>query len=282
MTREERKEYNYWLNRRTIDDKVEKQCSQCKEWLEETIENFYLRNKSKPELGFAPECKICAGKRARKWSVNHNDKCRESSRKNRKTLKRKKNERERHQRRLARGYFEDYQENNPNKFKIYTENHRIHDITRSEEEALLKVFDYSCAYCGMTLQEHKKKFKQKLHNDHVDHNGHNDLRNDVPACKQCNSYKWQHDMEEWFREQEFFSEDRYNKIIWWTTEGYKQYIEDKPPYIIRREKNEYNNKFHWNLWSVDEKRNMINIISTKNKKKDLDKNIEEYLLHIGK
>jgi len=68
---------------------------------------------------------------------------------------------------------------------------------------------------------------------------------------------------------EIFSQERLDKIIWWTTEGYKEYIENKTPYRIVRKKNEDNNKFHWELWTVDEMRNMIKCIHRGVKKKDV-------------
>jgi hypothetical protein len=73
-------------------------------------------------------------------------------------------------------------------------------------------------------------------------------------------------------------EELYNEVIKrmpkMTSEGYKQYIEDKPPYRIIKEKNENNNKFHWNLWTVDNMRNLIEIVAIKDKKKDLDEDIK--------
>ncbi len=174
------------------------------------------------------------------------------------------------------GYTAEYQKSDTYKSKHYSDNHRVHDITKSEERALLEIFNFSCAYCGMTLTEHRRKFNQKLHDDHVDYNGYNDIRNDVPACKNCNCSKWKHPMKEWYESQEFYSIDKYNKIIWWVTEGYKGYIESKPPYRIIRKQNEGLNTYHFQLYTVDEKRNFIECIATGNKKKDLNKDIKAH------
>jgi DNA-directed RNA polymerase subunit RPC12/RpoP len=54
------------------------------------------------------------------------------------------------------GYQIEYRRKNKEKVRAYCKNHRDHDITKSEEESMLKVFDYSCAYCGTTLKEHKE------------------------------------------------------------------------------------------------------------------------------
>lgn len=171
-----------------------------------------------------------------------------------------------------------WRQNNPDKVKWNCEQHRIHDVSTAEEKAMLEVFNYKCAYCGMTLKEHKSKYGQKLHNEHVDDDGHNDLRNDVPACKGCNSKKsgakkLNEDMETWFKKQIFFTEERLQKILWWTTEGYKDYIEDKPPYKITRSKIEFDDNtygYQFELWTVDDKRNMIECVDVKRKKKELN------------
>jgi hypothetical protein len=167
------------------------------------------------------------------------------------------------------GRYQRWVKDNPDKMKEYGRRHRNHDITKTEYENLLKVFDSSCAYCGLTLQESYEIYGQKLHNDHVVEDGYNDLRNDVPACKVCNSLKHQNDMEEWYRKQEFFSQERLDKINWWTAEGYKDYIEEKPPYIIKRVRHDNDSKYDFNLWSVDEMRNMTDIIFTASTRKEI-------------
>ena len=88
-------------------------------------------------------------------------------------------------------------------------------------------------------------------------------------------------MEEWYRKQDYFDEERFVFIKWWIVEGYKEYIESKPPYRVIREKNIEDSKYHFNLWSVDEMRNTLEIIATKNRKKELKINIEEYLTKLS-
>jgi 5-methylcytosine-specific restriction endonuclease McrA len=102
------------------------------------------------------------------------------------------------------------------KYKLYNQNHRRHKITDEEWILCKEFFDYSCAYCGISEFEAKKIFNQKLHKDHIDHNGLNDITNCVPACKGCNSEKWEHPFDYWYNESNSkFSVDRYEKIISW-------------------------------------------------------------------
>ena len=115
-----------------------------------------------------------------------------------------------------------------------------------------------------------KLVSSDFHKEHKDDKGANDIRNCIPSCRDCNCSKWSFEFEEWYKEKDFFDEERYNKIIQWTTNDYKLYIEDRPPYRVVKKKNEDNNKFHYELWSVDELRNMIKILATGDKKKDLE------------
>ena len=42
--------------------------------------------------------------------------------------------------------------------------------------------------------------------------GAHDISNIVPACQKCNASKTDHEMEQWFRSQSFFSELRLHRI----------------------------------------------------------------------
>jgi len=108
-----------------------------------------------------------------------------------------------------------WRQTHPDRCRIYSSMHRNHAVNKEEKESMLSVFKYKCAYCGMTQEDHLIKYHEKLHNDHVDPNGKNDLSNCSKHTK---------DMETWFREQPFFTEEKLNKIKWWITEGYKKYI----------------------------------------------------------
>jgi len=280
-----RTEYNQMLwnknHRININNIIERQCSNCGEWKEENT-SFYLQNKSYPERGFNSWCKKCmSDKTGIRQKANYDTKGRPYQQAwrdkddNRETV----NERKRqwsadHQDHVTE-YELDYYKNNPDKFLIYTQNHRIHDITEGEWRKELVVFRYECAYCGISEKQSKIIYKQVLHKDHVDCDGYNDLRNAVPACLWCNSHKHDLDMWEWYNKQDFFNEDKYSFIIWWTTEGYKGYIDNKLPYRITKKQNEDKKTFHYELWTVDEKRNLLECIDIKDKKNQLDLSLIE-------
>jgi len=125
------------------------------------------------------------------------------------------------------GTFSQWQKENPEKLKQYEEKRKIkkHEINEEEWENCKRYFDYQCAYCGMSIEEHKNLYGQDFHKEHVDDDGSNKLDNCVPSCKICNSSKWKFDLEEWYNEDKiFYSENRKNKIIKWIMNDYKQYI----------------------------------------------------------
>lgn len=276
MTREERRQFNWEQKHKIIDGKIYRQCTQCNEWKVES-EEFYLRNKSMPEKGYSPECKKCSSKRSREITLKNYDRVPGYFQKFNSKPERKQYLLELTRERRKNGKYYDWLNSRPDKKKKYLENHRDHDITTKEWISNKNFFkdkngELVCAYCGMTETEHKKKYKEQLHKEHVDHEGYNDVRNCVPSCKICNSSKKAFIMEEWFREQEFFTEEKLAKIRLWCNEEYKKYIEDKPPYRIKhsrvyREDGTY--YLQAELWTVDEKRNTIECIFTAKTKKEI-------------
>ncbi|MDD4779084.1 MAG: hypothetical protein PHT02_00575 [Tissierellia bacterium] len=80
-------------------------------------------------------------------------------------------------------------------------------------------------------------------------------------------------METWYRQQEFFSEDKLQKLLLWLTEEYKKYIEDKPPYKVKRRRiNNEDGTYYLihELWTVDEKRNLKECIIVGDSKKKVE------------
>jgi hypothetical protein len=86
----------------------------------------------------------------------------------------------------------------------------IVDFTSNQWRECNKYFEKSCAYCSET--------RKVLHMDHVIpviNGGDHTRRNIVLACKSCNCSKQDKVMEEWYRQQIFFSEERLQKIYDW-------------------------------------------------------------------
>lgn len=261
-------------------------------WIQSTTEYFYHNDKNLTDYLY-PYCKKCGIEEAKKWGKDHRERKLELATIVRTTTpsgiayreKRRKIDR-------ATGYYGEYAKRPDVKARKYSSRHRNHDITETEWVNCKDYFkdedgEWSCAYCGKKIQDHWITYNGKLmigdfHKDHKDDNGANDIRNCIPGCKDCNCSKWEFDFEEWYRKQNSFTEVRYNKIIRWCTEDYKLYIEDKPPYRIIKKKNKDNNKFHHELWTVDEYRNMVKCIDIAIKKRDLNINLTYDLDITGK
>jgi 5-methylcytosine-specific restriction endonuclease McrA len=68
-------------------------------------------------------------------------------------------------------------------------------------------FDNSCAYCGSTAQLIVEHFIPRSKG------GPHALGNILPACQPCNVSKRDHDPEQWYREQPFYINARWRKIL---------------------------------------------------------------------
>ena len=296
MTRDEYNKQRYNKSHRINDNgKEEKYCNNCKKWKIMNLDNFYVWNQNKSD-GFHPQCKECCKKSAKINKSNNKERYSEYDRqyRGRDNNKEIMNERSRQwmvdNREYAKNYIKLWQQSEGGKQYFNTYWHEKgkqhqHDISEKEWESCKKYFNYKCAYCGMPLELHKEIVGQDLHREHKDHNGSNGLSNCVPSCRLCNSTKHDKLFDDWYNKSNTnYTKSKYNKIIRWTTEGYKDYVEEKPPYRIVKKRNKNDNKFHWQLWLVDEKRNMTKCIEVKVKKKEIIKDIEggildEILIH---
>ena len=257
-------------------------CTKCGE--DKEYKDFYFKEYINKDgiksYGFNPTCIECDKEDSKNRILNNRESHLKALKKNNARPETRLIKRENTRKRREAGYFYNFFEKYPEKLKEYYNNHRQHDISTKEWNNELKVFDYKCVYCDISETDAKKKYGERLHKDHVIYDGYNDIRNSAPACKDCNSKKWQTEFEKWFREQEFFSEDKLELIKWWTSEGYKLYIEDKPPYRITKSrvyKEDSSYTYQFELWSVDEKRNFLECIAIGNKKKEMDKKLKELM-----
>lgn len=83
-------------------------------------------------------------------------------------------------------------------------------LTKKDWEDSKSFFNSSCAYCGKKIL--------RFHQEHVipvSKGGGYVRQNIIPACKECNLSKHTNNMEKWYKEQTFFSEERLLKIYKW-------------------------------------------------------------------
>lgn len=223
---------DYKETHKIIDYLEYKLCSDCSEWHPMTEEYFY-KNKSSSD-GFNPYCK----KKTVERTLNNRNKNREENlakmreygREYMKRPERKENRREVMRKLVAEGKQKEWQRENKDKVKGYNKKHNNHTISKEEWLSCKEYFNNECAYCGLTFGEHKEKFNQDLHKEHVIHDGLNDLSNCIPSCKSCNSSKSDQTIHQWYRVDnglcDSYSEVRLKKINKWLIDDYKLYIKE--------------------------------------------------------
>jgi HNH endonuclease len=216
-----------------------KKCNDCNEQYPTTTEYFY-KNKSSRD-GLNPYCKECTKKRSRKWAVSNQEQFKETraewyqDNKDRLLEKQKLlDEKNKEQKEI---YYRSYQKSahGKDKFKQYGINRKSknHNISIDEWSSCKEYFNNECAYCGLNIENHKKRYAGVLkqidfNREHVDDEGANDLSNCVPSCHSCNSKKRTQDFDHWYNDDnQNYTKERYGKIVKWLENDYKLYIETK-------------------------------------------------------
>ena len=114
-------------------------------------------------------------------------------------------------------YKAEYAKNNPD---IIFNNHQKRrqckefgpGISKEEWLDMMQFFNWKCAYSGEPLTKDNRSI------DHVvplKKHGWNGITNCVPCTRNVNSCKHTSDMIEWYKNQDYYSEDRLNKIYEW-------------------------------------------------------------------
>ena len=86
---------------------------------------------------------------------------------------------------------------------------------------MMQFFDFKCAYSGILVNTKK--------NRSIDHivplvkGGEHEVWNCVPMDRSLNSSKQDKDLEEWYPQQDFYNEDRLNKINEWREYAYNKW-----------------------------------------------------------
>lgn len=225
---------------KTVEGVEYKLCKgNCGEWYPMNEDYFYKAKANKTD-GYYTYCKKCATKKALNNRNKNRDenlaKMRVYGREYMRRPDRKIKQRENSKNMRKKGVYKSWVNKNKDKIKQYRINksmHHSHSITKEEWNKCKEYFNNECAYCGLPIVEHYITYKgqRKLsdfHKEHVYHDGSNDLSNCVPACRDCNSYKWKFKLEEWYNESnENYTEERLNKINKWINEDYKLHIKEK-------------------------------------------------------
>ena len=93
-------------------------------------------------------------------------------------------------------------------------------ITVEQYEEMMNFFDGKCAYSGLILKQETKSL------DHIialSEGGLNEPWNLLPTFFSLNQSKWKTEMEEWYRQQPFFSQERLDRIYEWKKYAYEKW-----------------------------------------------------------
>jgi hypothetical protein len=235
-----KKNEEYWnrYHRINSEGKKERICTSCNNWLVEE-DNFYLKNKSKPEKGYGSQCKSCMSKLAFEREKKNPFKRKISSRKWNNKPETRKLMNELNKKRRESGKVLEWQRTESGKFSLKKAQEKRkakkHRLSKQEWEDCKAYFNYECAYCGLPIEEHLIKRKGKLinidlHKEHVIDQGRNDIKNTIPSCQSCNSSKHTSSLNDWYNKNNpNYTYERYHKIYQWLRYDYKKYIHKKKP-----------------------------------------------------
>ena len=113
-------------------------------------------------------------------------------------------------------------EKNPEKIFNYHQKRRLKEenqgngITKNQWVEMMEFFDWKCAYSGKYIGGKENRCIRSI--DHIvplNKNGEHEIWNCIPMCRNYNTSKYTSDMLEWYQQQEFYSEERLNKIYEW-------------------------------------------------------------------
>ena len=210
-------------------------CTKCKQILIIYSNNFSKDKKGK--FGYSSQCKKCRNKYKRKWNEDNKEHINEWNKNYNDIHKEEINERckmyvETHKEEVAKRKHEWYVKNKDKcseknkKYRIENphidfnnhsrrrerEENQGNGITKEQWLEMMNFFNWRCAYSDIGLNEKNRTI------DHIiplDKNGEHEIWNCVPCFNSYNYSKSTKDMLEWYKQQDFFSEERLQKIYEW-------------------------------------------------------------------
>lgn len=115
-----------------------------------------------------------------------------------------------------------YKEENPHIFRQINQRRKArknklpNTLTVEEWNYAKRYFSKSCAYCGITEEEHLDTYNEILHQEHfipLSKGGEYTHNNIIPSCRICNTSKRDKDFFEWYPKYKHYSKQRENKIL---------------------------------------------------------------------
>ena len=105
-------------------------------------------------------------------------------------------------------------------------------ITPDQWKEMMEYFNWSCGYSGIVFYDSKNKNRTIDHIVPVNKGGRNEIWNLVPMHKPYNSSKKDNESLTWYKEQEYFSEERLAKIVEWQQYAYDKWASEDDNELI--------------------------------------------------
>ena len=205
-----------------------KTCLKCGRNLPATAEYFHRHKRYKD--GLRSTCKECRKRiraeqyqenpdkfkeRSRRYFIENREansiKCKKWYRDNKKANTKRCNQYYKENKDKLREYIKNF---NQKRRALIKETHA--DLTPEEWIDIKEFFNNSCAYCGMTEEEHLSKFGEQIHQDHfipLSKGGEYSKDNIIPSCRSCNSSKNDKEFWEWYPQHESYDPKREQFIL---------------------------------------------------------------------
>jgi hypothetical protein len=102
-----------------------------------------------------------------------------------------------------------------NAWKRAARRRALHPVTRAQIDARFALWSNHCAFCGVDASDPRNHGRERLTVEHVlalTKGGLDEASNIIPACTACNSSKHNAPVDDWYRQQPWFTEARWAKI----------------------------------------------------------------------
>ena len=201
-------------------------CIKCNKEKELNNDNFSKRKRDK--FGFDKTCKECKREYDRKRYQAKKEELKSKSKEYYRKNKQKRIDYQLEYYNKNKDYYsnaeKEWRKKNPIQRRIINGRNRSKDsnsktLNKDEWIATINYFDNKCAYCGMTIDEHKERYGQVLNQDHLiplSRGGSYSMNNIVPVCKSCNSKKSNKTFDEWYKNSDVYNplrEIRVHKFV---------------------------------------------------------------------
>lgn len=227
---------------------VFKKCKRCGKWLVASTFNFHKKKSGK--YGIMAECKECRSAYKKKWyeenkeeilekQKKYNEEHKEEASKHKKKWYEKNKEKILEKRKI---YWEENKEKIADYKKKYYKtpqgqvvNFNTHNNRRRKREQqgngitadqwleMMKFFGFKCAYSGEYIGGRTNTNRTIDHIVPLAKGGAHEVWNCVPMYGSYNFSKRDKDIKEWYPQQDFYNEDRLNKINEWREYAYNKW-----------------------------------------------------------